>query len=248
MKNIQFTSFFKDSKEAFFQYQYQGFHIEEDVLSPFMCEQLIIESHQLDNALNGSYRPSMMPHKTHPLFFSIMKNEKIIFIMETLVGGKVSGIQSEMFFCKPGTPGFSAHQDNFFVQAPQNNFASAWIALVDVTPQSGGLIVYPGSHQEGALPVQEFDKKEYASQDPNARKTDAIIPDKYQPFSTSIKKGSVIFIHGHTVHASNNNQSNYHRYVLLNTYIKRGVNFRAGQYAGREEIPLDRDEGLKILG
>lgn len=239
MSDIQFKSFFAAPEEALTDYQDRGFHIEENVIPADVCDQIIEASSQLENALNGTYRPSMMPHKTHPLFLEFMKTTKIVSIISRLVGGKVSGIQSELFYCKPGTPGFAAHQDNFFVQAPQNHFASAWTALVDVTPKSGGLIVYPESHKEGDLPVQEFDKEEYVSQDPNARRMGTIIPEKYKPLHPSLKKGSVLFIHGHVVHASNENESTYNRYVLLNTYIKQGVYFRPGQYAGREEIPLE---------
>lgn len=239
MIDIQFKSFFAAPEEALMEYHDRGFHIEENLISSDICDQVIEASLQLENAMNRTYRPSMMPHKTHSLFFELMKNTKVVHIISKIVGGKVSGIQSELFYCKPGTPGFAPHQDNFFVQAPPNNFASAWIALVDVIPKSGGLIVYPESHKEGDLPVQDFDKEEYASQDPNARKMGTIIPEKYKPIHPSLKKGSVLFIHGHVVHASNKNESHYNRYVLLNTYIKQGVSFRPGQYAAREEIALE---------
>lgn len=237
-KFTNFTSFFQEPAKALADYSNHGFHIENKLISEETCDQLIQAAHTFENAVNSTWRPQMMPHKTVPLFFEVMKTPKILEIIKQLVGGPVSGIQSEFFYGVPATPGFAAHQDNFFVQAPQNNFASAWLALVDVTPESGGLIVYPGSHKEGDLPVRDLEKQEYSTQDPNARKTETILSPEYKAITPSVKKGSVLFIHGHLVHASNTNKSDYNRYVLLNTYIKQGVPFREGLYAGREEIPL----------
>ena len=50
------------------------------------------------------------------------------------------------------TQGFSPHQDNFFVDARGDTFISAWIALTDVCPENGGLIIGQ-KHMEKKLEV-----------------------------------------------------------------------------------------------
>src|SRR5262249_46211673 len=146
---------------------------------------------------------------------------------------------TEFFYCKPGTRGFSMHQDNFFVEAGANVFASAWCALTDTYMEKGGLIVYPGTHKEGMLPVHKIEVAKDAGQDPNANNEETVVPPKYKPVNASVPKGAVLYIHGYLVHGSNSNQTNEWRHVLLNTYIREGEKFRAGKYAQRAPVDLE---------
>lgn len=231
-------SYFKDPEAAYDAYLENGFHIEENLFTDAECQELIAASGSLENAINKTYRPEMMPHRQNPLYFKIMSNPSLIRIMNKLINGKAMGLQTEFFFCKPGTRGFSLHQDNFFVEAPYNAFASAWVALTDTYAEKGGLIVYPGSHKEGTLPVRKIKLNEDQGQDPNANNEETIVPDKYQRVNVAVPKGAVLFIHGHLVHGSNPNITQEWRYVLLNTYIREGVAFRRGNYAKREAMEL----------
>ena len=117
-------------------------------------------------------------------------------------------------------------------------FASAWCALTDTYPDKAGLIVYPGSHKEGLLPVQKIEISKDSGQDPNANNEEVIVPPKYKAVNASVPKGAVLFIHGHVAHGSNPNATDEWRYVLLSTYIRKGENFRAGRYAQRKEVSL----------
>ena len=226
------------TKDALDYYEENGFYIQEKIFTSDECDALIEASTSLDNALNGTYRPSMMPHRVNEIYLKAMAKPELAAIMNQLVGGLAAGIQTEFFFCKPGTRGFSLHQDNFFVEAPFGQFASAWCAHTDVYPENGALIVYPGSHKDGLLPVRKLDLGPHASQDPNANNEECVVPEKYQPITPSVSKGSVFFIHGHVVHGSNPNVSERWRQVLLCTYIKSGAPFRSGRYAKRAEVNL----------
>lgn len=222
------------------QYQELGFHIEKNVFTPEECEELIRAGTHLNGFLNGYHRPAMMPHKENPFFLTAMKKPKIVELLSKFLNGKIAGLQSEFFYCKPDTRGFSLHQDNFFVEAPYDAFGSAWIALTDTYKEKGGLIVYPGSHKEGMLQVKSLDLNKDTNQDPNANNEEVILPEHYlkNRLNVSIPKGGVLFIHGHLVHGSNPNITQDWRYVLLNTYIRQGENFRSGRYAQRELIEL----------
>lgn len=231
------TFSFKDTPEkALADYLELGYHIEPDVFSHQECDALINAAHTLEDAQNQIFRPNMMPHKQHPLFLTAMKSPFIVNTISTLIAGEAMGLQSEFFYCKPGTRGFSLHQDNFYVEAKYGVFASAWIALTDTYQEKGGLIIYPRSHEAGAMPVKKINNIADDLQDPNANNETVIVPEKYLPYHTAIPKGSVLFIHGHLVHGSNSNQSNDWRYVLLCTYIKAGESFRSGKYAKREQV------------
>lgn len=232
------VSFLENPTEALTRYHENGFHVEENLIPHDICDKLIEASAGLENAKNETFRPQMMPHRQDPYFLTAMKTPKVVAIMNQLLDGKAAGLQTELFFCKPGTRGFSMHQDNFFVQAPYGAFASAWVALTDTYKEKGGLIVYPGSHKEGELPVRKLNLVEDSAQDPNANNEETVVPEKYQPIDASVPKGAVLFIHGHVVHGSNPNSSDEWRYVLLNTFIREGEPFRPGNYAQREAIPL----------
>jgi ectoine hydroxylase-related dioxygenase (phytanoyl-CoA dioxygenase family) len=231
-------SFFTHPDQVLNSYSELGFHIEEKLFSPEECQQLIEEANSLENARNGSFRPQMMAHRENPIYLTAMRKPALATIMNKLVNGKAMGLQTELFYCKPGTRGFSLHQDNFFVQAPMGAFASAWIALTDTYQEKGGLIVYPGTHKEGLLPVKKLTLPKDSAQDPNANNEETIVPPQYTLLNASVPQGAALFIHGHLVHGSNSNQTNEWRHVLLCTYVREGEPFRKGNYAQREAIAL----------
>lgn len=237
-QSISPPSFTDNAIKALQMYHKLGFHIEENVFSADDCARYIAAAGELENAKNQSFRPQMMPHRDNPLYLEALRHPALVNIMNHLVDGDAVGLQTEFFYCKPGTRGFSLHQDNFFVQAPMGVFASAWIALTDTYFEKGGLIVYPGTHKEGLLPVRKLDLVKDTAQDPNANNEECVVPTHYQLINATVPKGAVLFIHGHLVHGSNPNTTNEWRYVLLNTYIRRGEIFRAGNYARREAIDL----------
>ena len=216
-----------------------GYTVEEGVLNEAECDALIDNSAHLESYQKGLYYPQMMPHRTHAIYLQALRHPKIVASIEQAVGGTASGLQTQFFYCKPGTPGFGRHQDNFFVEAQPQTFVSAWCALTDVAIENGALIAWAGTHNEGMLPVQKIQMEKDKSQDPNANNEETVVPAKYSPESLVVKKGSVVYIDQYLVHASNANKSqDKWRQVLLSTYIKKGATFRAGNYAQRAEIEL----------
>ena len=118
-------------------------------------------------------------------------------------------------------------------------FASAWSALEDTTRENGGLYLYEHSHREPILPVQERPGPTSGSQDPNGSRFGVGMPPGYRRLDLRINRGSVVFVHGHLVHGSNDNRSvDAMRHVLLSTYIRCGESFRPGRYARRTEVDV----------
>jgi ectoine hydroxylase-related dioxygenase (phytanoyl-CoA dioxygenase family) len=215
-----------------------GYFVEEQVLSPALCDELIAAGMKLPGVKAGDFKPAMQPHRQDPVFLKGMCLPPLVDTIARLVGGKPVGLQTEFFYAKPSVRGFSNHQDNFFVEAEPDAFASAWMALTDIGPRNGGLIGYPGSHKEGRLPVRKVAVGDVQDQDPNANNEESILPPQYQPVDIVAPKGSVVYLHSHFVHGSRPNRSDTYRFVLLCTYLREGVSFRAGRYAQREPIAL----------
>src|SRR5260221_14195492 len=99
-------------------YLEQGFHIEESLVADDVIERVMSAAMAHSNAKGGVYPPIPMPHRADPVFLEMMRYPPIVAIVERILGGTASGLGGEFFYMKPGTPGFSGHQDNAYVQAP----------------------------------------------------------------------------------------------------------------------------------
>jgi phytanoyl-CoA hydroxylase len=215
-----------------------GYHLETNLWSDDECEELVEASHSFPAYQEGTFSSVMHPHVKSPVFLKALANPKLLAILRRIVRGPISGLQTQFFYGPPGGLGYSAHQDNMFVQAPVDGFISVWTALEDTDAQNGGLFVFPGSHREPILPTKEVaGEKSGGGPDPNANRIETVIPQKYKAQNLSVKKGSSVFIHANLIHASHQNTTqNKFRHSLLSTYIRSGATFRAGQNAKRTEL------------
>lgn len=230
---------FQDAPEsALAAYWVRGFHIERGLVPDHECDRLLEIALSRPNATDGTFRPIPMPHRDHPAFLAMMRYRAIVEIVEQLVGGKASGIGGEFFYMRPGTPGFSAHQDNYYVAAPPEAFVSVWTALCDVGPENGGLVFYPGSHKLGALAIRNGAMLSDVSQNPGAQAVECILPEDAPTVDVRLGKGSVVFFHGLLAHSSHANVSDRFRYSFLATYIRAGEPFRTGRAQKRTEVDL----------
>jgi len=232
------ASFTADFPEVLKAFNHDGYFVGPGLLTAAECDTLIAAAQNLESARNGSLLPVMQVHQVEPLFYKTFGHPKIISIMDQLCGGRVVGIQTQFYFTPPERAGLGFHQDNYFVEAPNDSFASAWIPLVDVEKSNGGLYAFPGTQTCGKLPVQKInttgkDKRETVYEE-------TVLPPGFQKVDLSAKRGSVVFIHGYLVHGSYQNHSQSNRYVILNTYVREGVPFRSGLTAKREEVKFDR--------
>jgi phytanoyl-CoA hydroxylase len=231
-------SFYDVLELALKSYNEFGFHVEKGLFTPEYCDLLMAAGNDLSGARAENFKPVLMPHRENAVFFEAMKDKKTVAIINKLVGGTPVGIQTQFFYCKPGTRGFSLHQDNFYVEAGLGCFASVWVGLVNSNQENGGMIVYPGSHQEGNLPVRKLNLIPDPKQDRNANNEETAVPAQYKPYHLTLSKGDGLFIHAHLVHGSNDNNSQLPRNSVLNLYLKQGETFRSGHSAQRQPLEL----------
>jgi ectoine hydroxylase-related dioxygenase (phytanoyl-CoA dioxygenase family) len=232
------ASFRGDLRAALTQFRKAGFLVERRLVPEDVCDGLLAVAATRPSAISGSYAPIPMPHFDHPTFLAFMRFAPIVEIVEQVVGGRASGLGGEFFYMPPGAPGFSPHQDNFYVQAPPDAFISVWTALCEVGSANGGLIFYPESHRLGALPIRKGTMIDNPGQNPGAQAVECLLPSNIPAIDIRLEKGSVVFFHSELAHASHANRSERFRHSFLATYIRAGSPFRPGGAQQRREVSL----------
>lgn len=217
-------------------YDEHGYHVEYDVWSAREIDAINQAARSIAGRAHDDYRPLMHPHRQSDVFMSALGNPRIVEMMDCLLGGEVSGLQTEYFFGAPETEGFALHQDNFYLETGQHVFGSSWSGMTDISPANGGIFFYPGTHLEPVLPTRALEGNSGPNQDPNAANEESVVPAGYEPVDVRIPAGTTVVLHGHLVHGSHKNRSTGFRNVLLNTYIRKGEKFRAGNTAKRAEV------------
>lgn len=227
------------ASDALAGYLEQGFLLERDVLTTAECERLRRTARGLPSFLAGEVSPANNPHRTHAEFLDALMHPAIVRIAERLVAGALSGLQTQVLYTLPGTPGFNVHQDNFYIGTTVDALVSAWVALEDATVANGTIFAYPGSHREPVLPVEEVpDAAPHPGQTFNGLRLRTAVPPRYARADLDVPAGAVVFIHGQLLHGSHTNASTRTRMTLLMSYVRRGEPFRRGERGQRTAIQI----------
>ncbi len=153
------------------------------------------------------------PSKRHPIFSELAESEKILDIIECLIGPNILFHYSKlnMKFAQVGSV-VECHQDLSYYPHTNTDLVSCLIYLDDATLENGCLEVIPGKHRNGIL--NHYIGGHYRG------KIGSNISDV--DYSTSVpleaSAGSVIFLHCLTPHYSQVNKSNKPRRTFLPAY------------------------------
>lgn len=207
------------------------------------------------------YATLLMTHITNPEIAAIVRHPLLVKCVEGVLGGRVDLIQSQLMHGRPGTKGFSPHQDNFYNKAqPNDGIVAAWMALEDVDKDNGALGVFPASHLKGLARTRhdwvyllsrspDVAKSLLRLASPKFRRGDddssvierfvyAEAPEDIKAVPVVLKAGSIAFMHGDLIHLSYPNQTaNRSRQSLLTNFVKVGTQFSAGRLSAR--VPFD---------
>ena len=180
----------------------EGFFSEDEVA---LCNAEV--QHLLDtNQVNWGYAQKIMfaIRQSKPLFQSAT-NPKLKGILEMLVGRKI-GIFQSINFLKGSQQ--RAHSDFVHMTTfPQNNIIAVWVALEDITADSGPIFYYPNSHRLPLVLNANFDNvgtafrtgtKDYCNYED---KIEQIIAEKGLKKKLFLpKKGDVLIWHANLLH------------------------------------------------
>lgn len=227
-------------------YRDNGFLVVEKLFSPEECD-AILEVF-LKNA-DKNYAALIQPHldlsekKDRDAILAVMKDRRVVDILEQLQNAEIDGLMTQMLFKWPGSPyaaqAWSPHQDNSYPQAAGDAFITINLSLADADKENGCLYLYKGSHKEGLLP---FTPRPSFREEPGTNPGNTVLlPAKYhdQEATVYIKKGGMLILNGNVVHGSYPNLTKDRpRPIMQITYLNKGVEFIPGKNAKRERMPL----------
>ncbi|MCC6446686.1 MAG: phytanoyl-CoA dioxygenase family protein [Armatimonadetes bacterium] len=135
-----------------------------------------------------------------PGVFSLLTNPKMVDIAESLVGPEI--IASSVYRLRPKIPGFPHgvvpwHQDSGYFEpfCDKSLVLTAWIPLVDATPERGCLQVIPRAHTGEVVRHRVHSSLPYLEIPPEA------IPEG-DWLTVPVRKGGVLLLTNRTPHAS----------------------------------------------
>lgn len=176
---------------------------------------LDVGENQTDESVLKKYVAIHFPHKVSPLIYSTLFHKKVVGVLTGIIGSNVKCMQSMLFVKGPGKAGQSWHQDEFYIPTRDKSLTGVWIALEDATIDNGCLWIIPGR--------PSFIMRRVANENPAFADVDTVDTSSYPPeqmIPVEVKKGSVIFFNGYTLHSSlNNRTADGFRLALVNHYM-----------------------------
>lgn len=166
-------------------------------------------------SLDSKYR-----HNMHLLFSwvdELARTPAILDKVESLVGPDITLYTSRMFIKPANTEGFAAwHQDSTYFALRPHDHVTAWVALSDVSLESGPLEFATGSHIRGQL------SQKSKMVEGSVNTAGQIVVDWFDQSQTEIavlSPGQFSLHHTCSVHQSGVNHSNESRIGIALSYI-----------------------------
>ncbi len=210
-------------------YHENGYVLVEDVVTPDQLQALrdityefidrsrtVTESNDVFDLDEGhsSDNPRLtrikLPHKQHPLYAETLKSERMVGILQSLLGPNVCLQTAKLNTKAPG--GGAAvewHQDWAFYPHTNDALLACGLMLEDVTEDNGPLMVMPGTHK-GPVLSHHNDGVFCGAVDP-----DDPLFDKDRIVTLTGKAGSMTIHHVRTLHGSAPNRSDRARLILF---------------------------------
>jgi phytanoyl-CoA hydroxylase len=185
-----------------------------------------VHAQYFDFSLPQSGIKADTPFWTGPAVFNAIRNERLLDVMEALIGPEIYSNPVQHVRLKPpehlapkdpktGLPQLGAtpwHQDNGVINedADESDIITVWFPLTDATIENGCLAVVPRSHQpEELLPHCPASAE-------NRTGFGLHIPEKFFHHEDAVplpmERGTALLMHRRTVHCSLPNNSDYVRW------------------------------------
>jgi len=189
--------------------------------------------------VNGEIDPDRYHAHTGPAVFGVLRNAKILDLVEALIGPEIASSPVQQMRIKPplaklgdeninhsGVGNTTWHQDTVAVlsEADDTNQLTVWVAVTDATEEMGCLVSIPGSHLEGA-------HRHVPGTIPREPTVPADIIKGRSGNPLPVKRGGIIMFHKQNIHCAKPNRSNRLRWSLDLRYHP------VGQASGRPAFP-----------
>jgi len=189
--------------------------------------------------------PGQLRAKTHLLFpwlDALVRHPVVLGPIADLLGPDLLVYHLTMWLKEPGDDAFvSWHQDGtYFGLDPADQHVTAWVALTDSTPETGCVMVLPGSHRQGQLPHTM--RRDAANLLSNGQRvvTEA---DLSRAVPLALRAGEVSLHHTHLLHSSAPNRGRDRRVGVGVSYIPTRV-----RHVGAERLTASLVSGEDRYG
>ncbi len=204
-----------------------------------------------DPQLGRILRLVQWPSYFDPVLESYRRDPRLLRVLEPLIGGDLKQIINQLHWKPPGAAHveFGYHQDIRFrrpraaYRAPGSSYVQTGIAVDPHTKENGAILVYPGSHLLGELPLETRGRVMDASADEEQLAALGLDPDKV--VSLELEPGDVGLWHLNLIHGSGPNHSNLDRRLYINGYVN-AANCDRGEWAFRNGIPCSLGEPVLV--
>ncbi len=171
----------------------------------------------------------------------LARTPAILDVIEDLIGPDILLYTSRFFIKEPQSEGIAAwHQDSTYFGLRPYDHVTAWVALCDVTPETGPVEFAVGSHIRGQLRQQSGVIKN------SVNTAGQIIVDWFDQSEIDraiLRPGQFSLHHTCTVHQSQPNRSNERRIGLALSFIPTRT-----RYIGKRRMPACLMRGTDAHG
>jgi hypothetical protein len=173
-----------------------------------------------------------MLHRVLPIHERFLLHQRVLDVLEALIGPDVLALQTMLFFKQPGQPGQGYHQDSYYIATLPDTLCGAWLALTQADESNGCLWFTPGSQNEPIYPdrggqaierhsnIDDLGTIFGASEEDEAANGLTRVAARYAGREVKVlaEPGDVVFFGGHVLHRSHRNRANYPRRSFVAHY------------------------------
>jgi ectoine hydroxylase len=205
-------------------------------------------SYDLNDGKGGATKLVLWNKAGENLYSRVARCPRIVDSMEQLLGDEVYHYHSKMSIKEPLTGGaWNWHQDYGYWYSNGCLFpdmGSAFIAVDPNTRENGCLQVLRGSHQLGRVEHGKFGDQTGADPE-RVEAAKKVLEHVY----VELEPGDVLFFHGNTLHASDQNKSPNPRWTLICCFNTKHNNpYKASHHPFYEKLEKVSDNALKEAG
>jgi len=157
-------------------------------------------------------------HRHEPVFREFSRNERLLDLVQALIGPDFDSFLSQFIFKNAGAMGQPWHQDAYYFPFDRQPQIGVWLAVTEATRANGPLWVLPASHRE---PVHDVvpDRREGT----NLGYVEIVDHDMAAATPVLMQPGDLLLFHSHLMHRSTDNEAATMRAAMVYHYTPAGT-------------------------